>query len=276
MANKKKKTEVVAGTAATEEEKKVLETVNSTPENNETQTEDVSAAPKMTEEQIEYARIQTRKAFNEQFSKWAEIDNNEWADDDFIASAKKDFEDALEQNKKAKFCLGKAEDGNAVRTAEFLKDWGENFITWEKGMWRGVITFNKIITKLLNELNDKKSDVKDFEVDYSTLWFLYQTMMHPEGKGLESARLMAKMENYDEETDSPCEEDAPVTYSGILEKVKMNIDMLQANEKKLTILKERMNLAYAGLKMNLKISEIEEFIEFHNAITASHNNHSED
>ena len=38
--------------------------------------------------------------------------------------------------------------------------------------------------------------------------------------------------------------------------------------KKLTILKERVNLAYIGLKMNLKISEIEEFIEFHEAITA--------
>lgn len=38
--------------------------------------------------------------------------------------------------------------------------------------------------------------------------------------------------------------------------------------KKLTILKERVNLAYAGLKMNQKISEIEEFIEFHKAINA--------
>lgn len=38
--------------------------------------------------------------------------------------------------------------------------------------------------------------------------------------------------------------------------------------KKLTILKERVNLAYADLKMNLKISEIEEFIEFHKAINA--------
>ena len=38
--------------------------------------------------------------------------------------------------------------------------------------------------------------------------------------------------------------------------------------KKLTILKECVNLAYAGLKMNLKISEIEEFIGFHKAINA--------
>ena len=38
--------------------------------------------------------------------------------------------------------------------------------------------------------------------------------------------------------------------------------------KKLTILKERVNLAYVCLKMNLKISEIEEFLEFHKAINA--------
>ena len=38
--------------------------------------------------------------------------------------------------------------------------------------------------------------------------------------------------------------------------------------KKLTIFKERVNLAYAGLKMNLKISEIEEFLEFHKATNA--------
>ena len=38
--------------------------------------------------------------------------------------------------------------------------------------------------------------------------------------------------------------------------------------KKLTIFKERVNLAYAGLKMNLKISKIEEFLDFHKAINA--------
>ena len=38
--------------------------------------------------------------------------------------------------------------------------------------------------------------------------------------------------------------------------------------KKLTIFKERVNLAYVGLKMNLKISEIKEFLEFYEAINA--------
>ena len=80
---------------------------------------------------------------------------------------------------------------------------------------------------------------------------------------------MAKFENYNEETGKAFEEDIPVTYSGILEKINLEVKQLSNIDKKLTILKERVNLAYAGLKMNLKISDIEEFIEFHEAITAS-------
>ena len=79
---------------------------------------------------------------------------------------------------------------------------------------------------------------------------------------------MAEFENYNEETGKVFEENIPVTYSGILEKIQIAVKGLANIDKKLTILKERVNLAYAGLKMNLKISEIEEFIEFHEAITA--------
>ena len=77
-----------------------------------------------------------------------------------------------------------------------------------------------------------------------------------------------EFENYNEETGKVFEENIPVTYSGILEKIQIAVKGLANIDKKLTILKERVNLAYAGLKMNLKISEIEEFIEFHEAITA--------
>ena len=58
-----------------------------------------------------------------------------------------------------------------------------------------------------------------------------------------------------------------MTYSGIYEKVLVEINGLTNLDKKLTILKERVNLAYAGLKMNLKITEMEEFLEFYEAIT---------
>ena len=140
------------------------------------------------------------------------------------------------------------------------------FNTWEKGSWRGVIHFDKVIKNIIEDL--KANPDKDFEVDYSTLIFLYQSMMEPKGIGLETARAMAKFENYNEETGKPYEENIPVTYSGILEKVMIEVQQLSNVDKKLTILKERVNLAYAGLKMNLKIQRMEEFLEFHDAITA--------
>lgn len=225
-----------------------------------------AGVPELTEEQKEYARVTVRNEFNKKFSKWAEIDPVNATDDD-IAQSKKEFEDCLNENKNKKYVLATHDDGLALTTAKFLKDWNSKFNTWEKGSWRGLIQFDKVITNIITELESDKN--KDFEIDYSTLIFLYQSMADPKGTGLETAREMAKFENYNEETGKVFEEDIPVTYSGILEKVNLEVKNLSNIDKKLTILKERVNLAYAGLKMNLKISDIEEFIEFHEAITAS-------
>lgn len=222
--------------------------------------------PEMSEEQKEYARATVRAEFNKKFSKWAEIDPVNATDDD-IAAAKKDFETCLEENKNKKYLIATHDDGLALTTATFLKNWNAEFNTWEKGSWRGLIQFDKVINKIITELEDDKD--KDFEIDYSTLIFLYQSMGDPKGTGIETARKMAMFENYNEETGKAFEEDTPVTYSGILEKINLEVKQLSNIDKKLTILKERVNLAYAGLKMNLKISDIEEFIEFHEAITAS-------
>lgn len=223
-----------------------------------------AGVPELTEEQKQYARITVRQEFNKKFSKWAEIDPVDATDDD-IEVAKKDFEDCVEENKNKKYLIATHDDGLALKNAEFLKTWNSEFNTWEKGSWRGLIHFDKVITKSIEEL--KSDNKKDFEIDYSTLIFLYQSMSDPKGIGIESARKMAAFENYDEETGKVFEEDIPVTYSGILEKVNLYVKNLSNIDKKLTILKERVNLAYAGLKMNLKISDIEEFLEFHEAIT---------
>lgn len=225
-----------------------------------------AGVPELTEEQKEYARVTVRNEFNKKFSKWAEIDPVNATDDD-IAAVKKDFDDCLNENKNKKYLLATHDDGLALTTAKFLKDWNAKFNTWEKGSWRGLIQFDKVITKIIEELESDKN--KDFEIDYSTLIFLYQSMGDPKGTGIDTAREIAKFENYNEETGKVFEEDIPVTYSGILEKVNLEVKNLSNIDKKLTILKERVNLAYAGLKMNLKISDIEEFIEFHEAITAS-------
>ena len=224
-----------------------------------------AGVPELTEEQKQYARITVRQEFNKKFSKWAEIDPVDATDDD-IAAAKKDFEDCVDENKNKTYLIATHEDGLALKTAEFLQNWNKEFNTWENGAWRGLIQFDRVITKIIDEL--KADTNKDFEIDYSTLIFLYQSMGTPKGSGIVSARKMAEFENYNEETGKVFEENIPVTYSGVLEKIQLAVKGLSNIDKKLTILKERVNLAYAGLKMNLKISELEEFLEFHEAITA--------
>ena len=241
--------------------------VNADTENNvnNANKKDDMGMPELTEEQKQYARITVRNEFNKKFSKWAEIDPEDATDDD-IAAVKKDFEDCVEENKNKTYLIATHEDGLALKTAEFLQNWNKEFNTWENGAWRGIIQFDRVITKIIDEL--KTDTNKDFEIDYSTLIFLYQSMGTPKGSGIVSARKMAEFENYNEETGKVFEENIPVTYSGVLEKIQLAVKGLSNIDKKLTILKERVNLAYAGLKMNLKISELEEFLEFHEAITA--------
>ncbi len=241
--------------------------VNTDTENNvnNANKKDDMGLPELTEEQKQYARITVRNEFNKKFSKWAEIDPEDATDDD-IAAVKKDFEDCVEENKNKTYLIATHEDGLALKTAEFLQNWNKEFNTWENGAWRGIIQFDRVITKIIDEL--KTDTNKDFEIDYSTLIFLYQSMGTPKGSGIVSARKMAEFENYNEETGKVFEENIPVTYSGVLEKIQLAVKGLSNIDKKLTILKERVNLAYAGLKMNLKISELEEFLEFHEAITA--------
>ena len=241
--------------------------VNADTENNvnNANKKDDMGLPELTEEQKQYARITVRNEFNKKFSKWAEIGPEDATDDD-IAAVKKDFEDCVEENKNKTYLIATHEDGLALKTAEFLQNWNKEFNTWENGAWRGIIQFDRVITKIIDEL--KADTNKDFEIDYSTLIFLYQSMGTPKGSGIVSARKMAEFENYNEETGKVFEENIPVTYSGVLEKIQLAVKGLSNIDKKLTILKERVNLAYAGLKMNLKISELEEFLEFHEAITA--------
>lgn len=218
---------------------------------------------KMTPEQIEFAKIQYRKNFNERFSKWAEIEE-EPADDEYIAVVKKDFDDLVEETKNKVYTI--AEPENAIKSAELLKEWNATMNKWTKGSWRGIVMFNKVIDEKIESL--KNDSELPLIINYSTLVFLYQTMMEPFGVGLEDALKMAKYENYDYETEGPIEEDAPVTFSGILEKVQNYVNELSAIDKKLNILRERYYTANAGLRTTLKISALEEFVEFANEMTA--------
>lgn len=235
----------------------VNETVESTNEMVNT------GVPEFTEEQKEYARMTVRKQFNENFDKWAHIADENATDAD-IEKAKADYEAVIEETKSRTYVIATAEGDCARRAAGLLYKWNKELCTWKNGEWRGVIAFDKFIRTKIDELD--KDTSKDLVVDYATLCFLYSNMSEPVGTGLDDAFLMADLEFYDVDNKEVKEDDYPVTYSGILEKVCTEVHMLSNIDKKLLILRERVNLAYAGLRMDLKIDSLEEFIEFADAI----------
>ena len=215
--------------------------------------------PEFTEEQKEYARMNVRTEFNKKFSKWATIADENATDED-IEKAKADFNAAVEETKARTYTLATTDGNCAMKAAHILHTWNTKLNVWGAAAWRGVIAFNKFITDFMEK------QPGDLVVDYNTLVFLHQQMQTPYGIGFDDAMLMAEMENFDTEKNEVREEEYPVTYSGILEKVNTEVAMLSNIDKKLTILRERVNLAYAGLRMDLKITELEEFIEFNDAM----------
>lgn len=233
-------------------------------EQQEQQTEEpVLDVDKATPEQIEFAKMSFKKSFNELYSKWAEIED-EPADDEYIAQAKKDFDDAVAETQERKYEL--ADEENALAAAELLKDWNRTANHWTKGSWRGVLMFDGVIDKRIAEIKENGGPLI---VDYSVVVFLYNAMSEPAGSGFESAERMAKWENYNVETNESfsVEDDKdPVTYSGILEKIQEHVKYLDMNDKKLNLLRERYFTANAGLRTKLKISTLEEFVEYSNAV----------
>ena len=232
-----------------------------------TKTSQAQVNGDLSEEQIQYARIQFRKNWkeNKELSKYAEITDDD-ADDDFIEKAKNELNDVIDEIRDLKFVIVPKEDGDKrFETIDLIIEYNEKFNQWENGEWRGVLTLDK----MLRDLRDKIGD-GDFEVDFSTLMFLRQTFLSPKGTGVAAARWMAEHEWYDEDK---CElkEDAAehVTYSGILRKVNEHFRRIECENKRINIYRNRLQLAYAGLKMNLKVSSLEEFVAFNDAVVSA-------
>jgi hypothetical protein len=217
-------------------------------------------ATKMSDEQLKKAHEKFRKDMREKFDKWITVYDEEATSDD-VNKYKKDFDDEVAKYANQTYTIV---DKNALAYAELLKKWNAEINHWEKGTWKGMIMFDKVISELIEKY--KKDETLPFEVDYATLMYLYQTMSNPAGSGLESARMMAELENYDPFTGEQKEGENFITYSHILQNILDIIRNLINIDKKLKIMRERINIATAGIKIDFKITEIEEFIEFHDAL----------
>lgn len=216
-------------------------------------------ATKMSDEQLKKLHDKFRKDLREKFGKWLTVYDEETTKED-IDKAKAEFDEEVAKYANKTYVIM---DHDALAFAELLKKWNATLNHWEKGTWKGMLMFDKVISEAIEKY--KADATLPFEVDYATLMYLYQTMSNPAGVGLESARAMAELEGFDLEKVEKKDDENFVTYSHILQNVLEIIRQLSNIDKKLKLMRERINIATAGIKFDFKITELEEFIELHDA-----------
>ena len=216
-------------------------------------------ATQMTDEQLKKLHEKFRNDLREKFDKWLTVYDAESTKED-VDKAKAEFDEEVAKYANKTYVIA---EKDALAFAELLKKWNATMNHWEKGTWKGMLMFDKVISEAIEKY--KADATLPFEVDYATLMYLYQTMSNPAGVGLESARAMAELEGFDLEKVEKKDDENFVTYSHILQNVLEIIRQLANIDKKLKLMRERINIATAGIKFDFKITELEEFIELHDA-----------
>ena len=216
-------------------------------------------ATQMTDEQLKKLHEKFRNDLREKFGKWLTVYDEEATKED-VDKAKAEFDEEVAKYANKTYVIA---EKDALAFAELLKKWNTTMNHWEKGTWKGMLMFDKVISEAIEKY--KADATLPFEVDYATLMYLYQTMSNPAGIGLESARAMAELEGFDIEKVEKKDDENFVTYSHILQNVLEIIRQLANIDKKLKLMRERINIATAGIKFDFKITELEEFIELHDA-----------
>ena len=216
-------------------------------------------ATQMSDEQLKKLHEKFRNDLREKFDKWLTVYDEEATKED-VDKAKAEFDEEVAKYANKTYVIA---EKDALAFAELLKKWNATMNHWEKGTWKGMLMFDKVISEAIEKY--KADATLPFEVDYATLMYLYQTMSNPAGIGLESARAMAELEGFDLEKIEKKDDENFVTYSHILQNVLEIIRQLANIDKKLKLMRERINIATAGIKFDFKITELEEFIELHDA-----------
>ena len=216
-------------------------------------------ATQMTDEQLKKLHEKFRNDLREKFGKWLTVYDEEATKED-VDKAKAEFDEEVAKYANKTYVIA---EKDALAFAELLKKWNATMNHWEKGTWKGMLMFDKVISEAIEKY--KADATLPFEVDYATLMYLYQTMSNPAGVGIESARAMAELEGFDIEKVEKKDDENFITYSHILQNVLEIIRQLANIDKKLKLMRERINIATAGIKFDFKITELEEFIELHDA-----------
>lgn len=201
-------------------------------------------------------RVDFVEQFNKDYSEYAELIDETKCSQEYQDECKKDFEDLIKDFNGESFEI--AEKENALETAKFLKEWNEKCVHWEHESWKGVILFDEVISKAIEDI--EKGDKDNLYVDYGALVYLYGSMNQVQGVGLESAKLMQVLET-DNRSEEEKKEDKvePVTFSNILNNLSKQIERIKLIDAKMNVYQTRWSMACNGFKMNLKIKDLEEF-----------------
>ena len=168
-------------------------------------------ATQMSDEQLKKLHEKFRNDLREKFGKWLNVYDEEATKED-VDKAKAEFDKEVVKYANKTYVIM---DHDALAFAKLLKNWNATLNHWEKGTWKGMLMFDKVISEAIEKY--KADATLPFEVDYATLMYLYQTMSNPAGVGLESAKAMAELEGFDIEKVEKKDDENFVTYSHILQ-----------------------------------------------------------
>ena len=114
-------------------------------------------ATKMSDEQLKKLHDKFRKDMREKFGKWIQV-YDEPATPEDIAEAKKLFDTEVAKYADKTYVIM---EKDALAFAELLKKWNTTMNHWEKGTWKGVIMFDKVISEAIEKYNNAMKLAKE-------------------------------------------------------------------------------------------------------------------
>lgn len=224
---------------------------------------------KMSDQEVENTLIKNRgtiiKNFNDIYKDVAVMKEEE-PTDEWKAKAKEDYDNAVKDFQEAKYTI--YEGPKSIELAKWLKEWNAKYNHWEKASWKGVIAFDDLMGKLIEDLEKEKeagNEPKELTLDYAPMLFIFGSMMRPAGVGLEDAKVMEALETIvdtDLDSEEGQDETSQLTYTNILEWVGRKVDGLQAVQAKIAAYQERWSMAETGFAFDFCSNELEDFVKF--------------
>jgi len=214
-----------------------------------TAQENVQANPEGTPEEMV-------KAFNERFEKYATI-SQDGVTDDYKKECNEAFEAFNKEFNTSSFNIIDGNKEDALKAAKALKTYNEKLGSWENKGWVGALHFDEVITKVIEDLETGKTE--KFDLDIFALIYIFESAKHPVGIGLESARVMKELDG---------DQKSEASFSKVLETLGKHIKYINALNKKGAILQQKAAMAESGFKLELKVTELEEYVAFYDALSS--------